>query len=344
MPPPLLALWLGACAGSGGPPQPPPTPVLVEVTERLAFYSDPWINLHHFLYQWARAEEGLGQGRQRVSVPEREGHPELSAEERAAWERAVDFYRGSVAERHHFSNEMLRLKNALLQWLGDSATAPSGEPPDVIPGVGEALATAMPVYLHRWWPGHDRANRARAGEFLPLLRRYESRYVSMTRRAFGAKWPDTPLRVDLSAYANSGGGYTSSSGHVVLYSTDPGLDGLYALEILLHEVLHPRAIGGSARSSLSEAFEEAGVEQPRNLWHAVIFATAGEFVRDLADREGRGEHIPYWIREGFDGFRGWSTLVPVVNEHWIPVVRSESGRDGGFRAMVEAIEAADGGS
>ena len=39
---------------------------------RYAFHSQFWINLHHFLYQWSRADEGIGRGRQMIEVPERD--------------------------------------------------------------------------------------------------------------------------------------------------------------------------------------------------------------------------------------------------------------------------------
>ena len=64
-----------------------------------------------------------------------------------------------------------------------------------------------------------------------------------------------------------------------------------------------------------------------NLWHALIFATAGAFARSIARQEQSSEHVPYWIREGFDEFRGWSEVVPAAREHWPPVVRGERSRE-----------------
>jgi hypothetical protein len=54
-------------------------------TERFQFHSDPWINLHHFLYQWAREGEGLGTGRKHGAVPERSTLASLSETERRSW-------------------------------------------------------------------------------------------------------------------------------------------------------------------------------------------------------------------------------------------------------------------
>ena len=63
-------------------------------SERFVFHSDPWINLHHFLYQWASAsaERKPGDTRPPVEVPEIEHGRGLAEGESQAWERAVAYY------------------------------------------------------------------------------------------------------------------------------------------------------------------------------------------------------------------------------------------------------------
>ena len=301
----------------------------VAATDHFEFHSDPWVNLHHFLYHWAREDEGLGTGRRYVPVPERSSVTELSDAERRAWVQAVEFYQKSVAPRSHFNTEMLKQKRALLELGGDL----QAEPPDAIPGIAVALVGAMPVYRSRWWLEHDRANRAWIASVTRRLRRHEARFVEMTTRIYSAEWSTEPRRVDVSAYANPRAGYTAE-GHVVMYSTDAGNQGLYGLEMLLHEVQHTRDVGSAARQELAKAFELAGTDQPQNLWHAVIFATAGAFVQSVAEQEGPPEHGPYWIREGFQTFQGWSALVSAVHEYWLPVVRGEASAQDGFAALA----------
>jgi len=189
----------------------------VAATEHFAFHSDPWINLYHFLYHWARADGGLGEGRGHVPVPERGSDSTLSSPERLAWESALAFYRRAVAPRDHFDGQMLAQKRALMEPGGD----PRAHPADVIPGIAHALATAMPVYRSQWWPRHDRDNRAWVAAVVPLLRRHESRYVELTTRIHGAEWPRERRPVDVSAYANQRAGYTAE-GHILIDSTDDG--------------------------------------------------------------------------------------------------------------------------
>ena len=335
----LAAIAFLAFTGRDGLPQPSSEPAFrfgqqatsVAATGRFEFYSDPWINLHHFLYQWARGDEGLGTGRQHVPVQERSTLAELSSEQRRDWLQAIAFYRDSVAARGHFDDQMLQLKQDMLGLGGD----PQARPPDEIQGISAALAVAMPVYQARWWADHDQANRAWIAGVVPRLGRHESRYVEMTVRIYGSVWPNGRRRVDVSAYANWAGGYTAI-GHIVIYSTDSRAQDLYGLEILLHEVQHTREVGSSARVGLSSAFEVAGTDVPPNLWHALIFATAGAFTQTVAETERLPEHTPYWIREGFQNFRGWSALIPLVREHWLPVVRGEASKEDGFAALVGA--------
>ncbi len=307
---------------------------LVAATDHFEFHSDPWINLHHFLYQWARADLGLNRGRRHVPVPERSSVGEMSEDLRAGWLESVRFYRDSIAATSYWDSGMLELKDELLKLGGN----PQSRPRDIIDGVSAALVRAMPVYQRTWWPQHDKDNRAWIESVLPRLRAHEKQYVDMTVRVHGAAWPAEPWRVDVSAYANFGAGYTTYEGHIVIYSTDERNQDLYALETLFHEIQHAGAIRGQTFDAIPHIFKARGAEPPDNLWHALIFATAGEFVRSVAASEGRPQHIPYWIREGFENFGGWGNLIPAVNQYWLPVVRGEASREEALAALADALQ------
>jgi hypothetical protein len=321
-------------AQSAQPPRdPPPRATRIVATDRFAFHSDPWINLHHFLYQWSREDRGLEIGRHPVPMPERSTVAELSAADQTVWLSAVGFYRDAVASRGNFDWDMMRIKARLVFLDGD----PSAAPADVIPGIANALRSAMPIYRKKWWPRHDEANRRWIGNVLPPLRRYEAAFVQMTTRVRESKWPDVPWRVDVTAYPNYRAGYTTSEGHIVMFSTDPQNQNLYSLEMVLHEVQHAEAIEGTTPTAITNAFEAVGAKAPGNLWHAIIFATAGEFVRSIAASEGNAGYTPYWIREGFENLDGWKELVRPVTEYWLPVVRGEVSRVEGLNALARAL-------
>jgi hypothetical protein len=150
-----------------------PAQTTVTASERFGFHSDPWINLHHFLYQWARLDLGLSMGRVPASMPERASLTQLSSDERRDWSRGLEFYRDSVAGRNHFDAEMLLLKRDLMNLAGD----PLARPPDRIKGIAAALSSAMPVYERTWWPDHDQANRTWIAALMPRLQKHEAAFV-----------------------------------------------------------------------------------------------------------------------------------------------------------------------
>lgn len=303
-------------------------------TRYFALYSDPWINLHHFLYQWARADEGVGRGRQAVAVPEREDMGSLSAADRASWSAALEFYRAHVARLDHFDNAMLVEKDRLVALEGDT----SRRPPDEIPGIADALVSAMPVYLGRWWPRHDRMNRSWIAEETPLIRANEEGYAAVAVRSFGGTWPPEALRVDVSAYANWAGGYTSvDPDHTVILSTDPGNEGLKGLETVLHESSHRLQLQRPSRETIAEAFAATGSKPNPNLWHALIFYTAGSYVRGVAEREGTSDFVPHAVAEGLTGFRGWEGLWDALDAEWPAVLAGDRSREEAMRAVARRL-------
>ena len=306
----------------------------VVTTDYFEFHVDPWINLHHFLYQWSRAELGLGSGRDEVPVPERDG-PQPDGRAGEAWRASVRFYVDDVGPRGHFDDAMLGLKAKLLDLDGD----PNAAPPDDIPGIAHHLAAAMPVYLETWWAAHDRANRDWIAHVLDDVRRHEDRWVETVTRLFGGEWLDGPLRVDASAYANWQGGYTSNGpAHTVIWSRDAeNLRGLLGLELVFHESGHMSSLGAPLRRTLGDVFGEAGVEVPGNMQHTLLFATAGELTVMIAEERGLPEHVPYIVHEGLIGFAGWAPLWPPTVEHWLPLVRGRGDRLTAMRAIAEAV-------
>jgi hypothetical protein len=325
-----VAQPIAVAASSPPAPAPSPRATAIVATDHFAFYSDPWINLHLFLYQWSREDRGLEIGRRPAPMPERSATGGLPAADRKAWLGAVGFYRNAIADRGHFDPDMMRINARLVVLGGDPAAAP----PDVIPGLASALRTAMPIYVKWWWRRHDEANRRWIDHLVPLLRRHEAAYVRLTTRVHESKWPDDPWRVDVTAYPNYRAGYTTREGHIIVFSTDPGNQNLYSLETLLHEVQHAEAIAGTTPVAIDKDFEAAGAKAPGNLWHALIFATAGEFVRSIAASEGTADYTPYWLKEGFENLEGWKQLVVPVYEHWLPVVRGEASRIDGLKRLA----------
>jgi len=308
----------------------------IEHTEYFDLHSDPWINLHHFLYQWSRADEGIGDGRPPVEVKERESLPILASGDREAWNEALSFYRKKVARLSHFDDAMLEQKFSLLNLGGDTSAVPA----DDIDGIGAALRTAMPIYLSTWWSEHDAINRRWVAVILDDLVRSEPSFVTLTERVYSAEWPDVRRRVDVSAYANFAAGYTAL-GHIVIFSSDPGNQGIYGMESIYHEVQHTREIRRPAIIRLEAAFGEDEPQLPDNFWHSLIFATAGAFVAGYAEDQGREIHTPYWQRGRFGELSGWQDAYRLVNEYWLPVVAGDSTTEVAMREIALDLSRAE---
>ena len=303
-----LAVLLVACSASAATAD-----TRIEATRYFDLHSDPWLNLHHFLYQWARADEGIGEGRQKVLVPERESIDILEGEDRDKWDTALAFYRQHVASLSHFDDAMLTQKFMLLRLEGNI----HGTPEEEIDGIGEVLALAMPVYQDTWWPDHDDGNHQWVENFSEQLVASESDFVALIERLFGMEWPDETRRVDVSAYANFRAGYTAL-GHTVMYSSDPGVEGIYGLEMLYHEVQHVREVSRPTRAQVLAVFERRGKLVPGNLSHGIIFGTAGAFTSSIAELFGQDSHRSYWEREGFASLGQWASVFEAVERYWTP--------------------------
>ena len=63
---------------------------------------------------------------------------------------------------------------------------------------------------------------------------------------------------------------------------------------------------GALRSQLSAAFEVGGAEPPRDLWHLLLFVTAGEAVRRTLAADGMDDYRPFGERTGVYRRGAWA--------------------------------------
>lgn len=233
-----------------------------------AFHSNSWLNLHHFVRAAARGG------------PAPTG---LSEDERTQWASGIEFYKPYVARDLLFDDGMLDIKTALRGAEGktnlDGITIEGG--------LRTILERLRPIYQKHWWPAHDRANREWIAAVQPLLDRHGVAISQALTRTYGVTWPSEPVPVDLSVTAGPVGAYTSNRPtHVTISSSDPGYRGYAALEMLFHESSHG---WGVLFEAMNQAAREQQLTVPRQLWHAVLFYTAGE----LTTRELKVHGVDY---------------------------------------------------
>jgi hypothetical protein len=295
-----LILLLGAVAFSIMRP-------VAQSPRLFTFHSNAWVNLHHVVRATARG------------APAPAG---LSAEELAQWTAGADFYK-PYSQRDLLSDEMVAIKDALRGAEGKATLDRIA----IDAGVKSTLERLMPIYRRSAWPEHDRANRAWIAALQPLLDRHGLALSRAMARAYDTTWPRDPIPVDLVPSAGANGAYTGGPPTAItIASTDSGYQGLKALEMVFHESSHSGI--SNLFSRVSEAASDQGVTVPPQLWHGVLFFTAGE----LTSRELKAHGIAYteYADAGLyknlcgDGCR------EKIAEHWLP-------RLDGKRSVAESL-------
>ncbi|MEA2562604.1 MAG: hypothetical protein QOH06_4108 [Acidobacteriota bacterium] len=283
-------------------------------SKRFVFLSDPWINLHHFLFQWARNVPPLAPGDpEAVEVPESRRVGELDERERAAWDRAVRFYRERLVGRDLVHDPNLI---ALRGPLGEIACA-GGTPDSIVADVRAVLIDAMPVYRRHWWPEHLARNEDWIERLTSAIAPYETSLADRLADVYGRPWPDERIRVDITAYSSWHGAYTTNRPNQITMTSNPDLRGVKGADLLFHEVSHASFFEQPLLGQLSAAFRAHGAEPPSDLVHVVQFVTASELLR----RQLRGKDL-----RGFKPFAEalyrsipeWDRLRRVLEEHWVP--------------------------
>jgi hypothetical protein len=334
---------------SHGPPLDGPGDDHVASTAHFTLHSHPWVNLHHFLYQWARLE--VARPAQRwppsVDVPERGHIDALPALHRPPWQAALDLYRRQVIIRDLTSDRVLkRLRHRLIRMdRGDAEASPV-----LVSEVMGALRAVMPVYRTHWWGAHDASNRRWIAQILSLMPDTEAWLATRLAEVYGGPWPAEPSRVDLTAYASWHGAYTTGAqapepSHITISSTDLANQDGGALEILFHEASHviasgigPRGVEGPLEAALAAAYGARRETPPADLGHVIIFYSVGELTRQCLQARGRPGYEPYADRLGlYDRSLPWSAYRQALAKHWQPYLDGTIDRATALQRLVEEL-------
>jgi len=301
-------------------------------------HSGFWINLHHTLYQQAK------QRRDTKGIPA--GAPAAARRtktEQLAWDAAVSYYVANYADKDLlFNTEMSLLKNQLGDFEGcdelsgvRQKTCDAGLPPKLT----QILEAAAPGYRAHEWPDHDRANRRWIAQVAPLVREQGLGLSERLADIYQTRWPTEKIRVDVSAYANSQGAYTTLGPlRVVISSTDPRNQGSAALEILFHEASH--GIAEPVQQAIIRECRQRDKAIPRDLWHALLFYTTGEVVKPVFAGQTIGapdpQYTPYAVRERLYQ-RDWDDYLKLLTRFWQPYLDGRSTFDDAIARMVSAL-------
>ena len=161
----------------------------VRETSGFVFYSAFWPNLHHTLYAVAWARRPHTDKRVLAGPLPEPLEGALTADERAAWNAAVNYYDRELADRDLlFGDEMSGIKGLLA--AAEKTLPETGLPP----GLREVLLNAAPVYRRYWWPMHDQANRAWIDDVAPRVAELAPSIIPRLSRLMQTPWFAQPAR------------------------------------------------------------------------------------------------------------------------------------------------------
>ncbi|MGB7845513.1 MAG: hypothetical protein WBL63_07845 [Candidatus Acidiferrum sp.] len=323
------------------------------------FHSGFWVNLHHFLYHEARARLAAKEGRVaagKSSGPALKQTPgsagALSAPEQKAWDDAITYYSANYADRDLLVNiDLVLLKNQLGDFEDcDELTGKKKARCDAgLPGkIGSILEAAAPVYRSHWWADQDRTNRRWVARVAPLVREQGVGLSERLADIYQAHWPKEKIRVDVCAYANAVGAYTTLDPlRVTISSTDPRNQGPEALEVLFHESSHGIAV--PVEAAISRECKQRDKPIPRDLWHALIIYTTGEVLRPVfkenPQEQGSGDAppqqlkpnvVPYALREILSQ-RGWEQYHLLLVLYWQPYLDGKVNFEDAIAHLISAV-------
>lgn len=330
-------------------------------------HSGFWINLHHTLYH-----EATQRGTPSPPAQSKHGGPQiklktmkdagtaLTPAEQTTWNNAVSFYAANYLNKDLlFNTDLVLLKNQLEDFEdceelsgAHKKTCDAGLPDNLT----RVLDSAAPVYRAHLWPDQDRANRRWIARVAPLVIEQGVGVSQRLADIYQTKWPKEKIRVDVSAYANSAGAYTTLDPlRVTISSTDPRNQDDEAFEVLFLESSH--GIAEPVQQAIIRECRQREKAIPRDLWPALILYTTGEVIQPLLatpsgapqDEQGagnsgltaapavpRGTHMPYTVRESLNQ-HGWKDYYGLLIRFWQPYLDNKSTFDDAIARMVSAL-------
>lgn len=281
------------------------------------FRSGFWTNLHHFLI-WQAAT---------AAPNESTGSIGLSAPQALAWRQALEFYRDRFDGDDLLQPAMVEIKNV----LGDAGNSQSIVDSGLEAGLVQALEEAAPVYRALWWDEHDRSNRSRIGQLDSVVPQHERPLKARLSDTYKTKWPETRIPTDVVFHANWAGAYTTLYPmRITISSEDSDQSSPEGLELLFHEASH--GLIERVRTAISRRARSLGMLLPRkSLWHAVLFYSTGEIVRQRFPG-----YTPYAMRHSL-WERVWPDHLGALEREWKPYLDGHKDFESAINALVDDL-------
>jgi hypothetical protein len=296
------------------------------------FHSGFWINLHLFLLEEALTRKGARDtGREAEFTSDSSISATLSGDDKTNWDAAIAYYQANLIGLDLLTNDKMRsIKNA----LDDLENVSTLNRSHLDPGLIRVLDNASGVYRDHWWTAHDRANRDWIAAVVPLADADGDALTQRIATAYESSWPDSPLRVDVVAYANYSGGFTTLlPTRITISSQDPANQKLTAVEALFHEASHTMV--ENVGNLLLQDFAARKKTASPDLLHAILYFTTGYFVKQL-----HPDYITYADGAGLWKQTKWSSYQAALIKDWQPHLEGTSDARTAISQLVADVIAA----
>jgi len=273
-----------------------PDRAAVATTPHFGFYSDFATNLNDAVIATGVARRAK-KAELFQSGAEQTCFDGLPAAERAAWNRAVDYYAEIVSPAQFTAPLQVipRLDLAGMVKKEDLTEAAERRFLDITSGF---RAAAAPAYERCRWSSQDAANRRWIEGLLPVLAIHAAAIAQRLPQLYGTPWAGMPFRVDVVETVSFAGADSinlrdPSRLHILVSSSSPANQGRGGLEIVFHEASHfLTGTNSPLRAALAAAARDAGGILRGDLAHPVQFYMTGETVRRVLDKPGELPYTP----------------------------------------------------
>jgi hypothetical protein len=288
-----------------------------------------WLNLHHFLYVLGRVEAKMPDiKREAVAgapADQEQGLKALSESDQKIWREAVSFYATGLSKQDTvFDASLVEVTNQLKRAASDRPASTA----KIDPAIAAVLDRAAPIYRRAWWTKHRDANRAWLASQQDPLKRYGPQVLAYVTRAYQEPWEKGGYPVNISAWSNWAGAYSTSFNLLVVSSLNAGNQGVHGFEITFHEAMHQWDEEIDAR--LMQLAKTHGLKFNDLLSHAMIFYTTGEAVRSVVPG-----HTPYAELAGiWKGRMG--SFKPALDAHWKPYLDGKETLDAALLGLLKS--------
>jgi hypothetical protein len=297
------------------------------------FHSNFWVNLHQVLFHEALLSAGKPDRRLQSNIPLTAS--QTTEQERADWNAAVAFYAKTFGTRQElFDDEMVRINAELAKQADDGAKLNA---PSLSSELATVLRSAAPIYRKYWWAAHDKSNEDWIASQRARVRDLGPKIAAAMSKDLQQQWPAAPIRVDVCYYVPAiGHAYTTGDPPQTTFSSSAqALQDLNGFETLFHEASH-----SFADTMTNALFAECGAEKKNcgELWHAILFYTAGVEVRRALPSADQANFTPYAYKYGLYNRGDYPKYRRVLETDWQSYLDGKAGFQAAIHSMVADLQ------